>query len=215
MRLGRVVAHCTPAEKSAKELAELMISAELGTHTARPTFDGAAKPRLVLNRLSIRSTQQFGPISKQIDLSVASGEILGIAGIAGNGQSELMDALSGEVPSGKPEAITLDGVAVGHMGPQERRRLGGCFVPEERNGHGAVTNMTLAENGFPIGPRTRFSVTLWHRKHTRTAECRQRHHQAVRRADHRSEGRGTVAVRRQPAEIPGGTGSRSRTRRCW
>jgi ABC-type uncharacterized transport system ATPase subunit len=169
MRLGRVVAHCTPAEKSAKELAELMISAELKTHTTRPDFDSTAKPRLVLNRLSIRSTQQFGTDLKEISLSVANGEILGIAGIAGNGQSELMDALSGEVPSGKPEAITLDGIPVGHMGPQERRRLGGCFVPEERNGHGAVTNMTLAENGFLSGHArgllSRFGIV----NHTRTA----------------------------------------------
>ena len=169
MRLGRVVAHCTPSEKTAKELAELMISAELKTHTSRPAFDNAAKPRLVLDRLSIRSTQQFGTDLKQINLSVASGEILGIAGIAGNGQSELMDALSGEVPSGKPEAIMLDGAAVGHMGPQERRRLGGCFVPEERNGHGAVTNMTLAENGFLSGHArglmSRFGIV----NHTRTA----------------------------------------------
>jgi simple sugar transport system ATP-binding protein len=169
MRLGRVVAHCTPSEKTAKELAELMISAELKTHTSRPAFDNAAKPRLVLDRLSVRSTQQFGTDLKQINLSVASGEILGIAGIAGNGQSELMDALSGEVPSGKPEAIMLDGAAVGHMGPQERRRLGGCFVPEERNGHGAVTNMTLAENGFLSGHArglmSRFGIV----NHTRTA----------------------------------------------
>jgi ABC-type uncharacterized transport system ATPase subunit len=141
MRLGRVVAHCTPAEKSAKELAELMIGAGLKTHTTRPDFDSEARPRLVLDKLTIRSTQQFGTDLKDISLSVANGEILGIAGIAGNGQSELMDALSGEVPTGKPEAITLDGIAVGHMGPQERRRLGGCFV----------TNMTLAENGFLSG----------------------------------------------------------------
>ena len=59
-----------------------------------------------------------------------------------------MDALSGEVLSGKPENILIDGIAAGHMGPHERRRIHGCFVPEERNGHGAVTTMTLAENAF-------------------------------------------------------------------
>ena len=45
----------------------------------------------------------------------------------------------------------IDGVAAGHMGPHERRRIHGCFVPEERNGHGAVTTMTLAENAFLSG----------------------------------------------------------------
>ncbi len=170
MRLGRVVAHCTPAEKSAKELAELMISAELKTRSARQAFDSAATPRLVLDRLMVRSTQQFGTDLKDITVSVGSGEILGIAGIAGNGQNELMDALSGEVPSGRPEAIMLDGVAVGHMGPQERRRRGGCYVPEERNGHGAVTSMTLAENGFLSGhvrgSLSRFGIV----DHIRTTE---------------------------------------------
>jgi simple sugar transport system ATP-binding protein len=151
MRLGRVVAHCTPAEKTAKELAELMISAELKVRSARHAYDSAATPRLVLNKLTVRSTQQFGTDLKDINMSVGSGEILGIAGIAGNGQSELMDALSGEVPAGHPGSIMIDAVAAGLMGPQERRKLGGCFVPEERNGHGAVTTMTLAENGFLSG----------------------------------------------------------------
>ena len=74
--------------------------------------------------------------------------IQGIAGIAGNGQSELMDALSGEIAAGRPESIMIDGVRAGHMGPHKRRRIHGCFVPEERNGHAAVTTMTLAENAF-------------------------------------------------------------------
>ena len=59
-----------------------------------------------------------------------------------------MDALSGETPAGRPETIVIDGVPAGHMGPYDRRKLGGCFVPEERNGHGAVTTMSLSENAF-------------------------------------------------------------------
>ncbi|HQU02146.1 MAG TPA: hypothetical protein PLI12_06820, partial [Acetobacteraceae bacterium] len=66
-------------------------------------------------------------------------------------QSELMEALSGEIPSGKPEAIILDGIKIGHEGPNERRRLGGSFLPEERNGHGAIGGMSLSENGFLSG----------------------------------------------------------------
>ena len=95
-------------------------------------------------------------------MSVAGGEILGIAGIAGNGQNELMDALSGEILAGRPETIWLDGQPAGHLGPRERRLAGGCFIPEERNGHGAVTTMTLAENallsGFGQGGLVRFGL---------------------------------------------------------
>ena len=151
MRLGRVVAHCDPREKTAKELAELMISAELKPKTHKRVADGEAAPRLVLNCLTTASAHQFGTDLKDISLTVRQGEILGIAGIAGNGQTELMDALSGEVPAGRPETIMLDATPIGHLGPRERRKLGGCFVPEERNGHGAVTTMTLAENAFLSG----------------------------------------------------------------
>ena len=63
---------------------------------------GSTPPRLVLNRLTIRSPHHFGTDLKDVSLTLAGGEILGIAGIAGNGQSELMDALSGEIPAGKP-----------------------------------------------------------------------------------------------------------------
>ncbi len=151
MRLGRNVATCTPAANTVKELAELMIGDQLAAPASRPPPIAGASPRLVLDRLTAAAPDQFGTDLKDITLSLSGGDILGVAGIAGNGQSELMDALSGEIPAGRPETVMIDGVAAGHMGPNERRRLGGCFVPEERNGHGAVTTMTLVENAFLSG----------------------------------------------------------------
>jgi simple sugar transport system ATP-binding protein len=151
MRLGRTIARCAPAEKTVKELAEIMLSAELRVLTPRPPPAPGAVPRLVLDRLTVRSPHPFGTDLRDVSLRLCGGEILGIAGIAGNGQNELMDALSGEIPAGRPDSVVIDGVAAGHQGPQARRRLRGCFVPEERNGHGAVGGMTLAENGFLSG----------------------------------------------------------------
>jgi ABC-type uncharacterized transport system ATPase subunit len=151
MRLGRVVAHCTPREKTARELASIMISAELRPPAERRGAAASGTPRLVVERLSLRSGAEFGASLHELSFSVAGGEILGIAGIAGNGQGELMDALSGETLAAAPRTITIDGVPAGQIGPYERRRLGGCFVPEERNGHGAVTTMSLTENGFLSG----------------------------------------------------------------
>jgi simple sugar transport system ATP-binding protein len=148
MRMGRVVATCTPAAHTARELAEIMMGAELKQPAKNTRAGPEAAPRLVVRRLTIRSPHPFGTDLKQIDMSVAGGEILGVAGIAGNGQTELMDALSGEVLAGKPENILIDGIPAGHMGPHERRKLGGCFVPEERNGHGAVPTMSLSDNAF-------------------------------------------------------------------
>jgi simple sugar transport system ATP-binding protein len=151
MRLGKNVGHCVPAEKTVKELAEIMINMDLSAPTPRPQLGGNTKPRLVLDKLTIRSPNHFGTDLKDVSVSLAGGEILGIAGIAGNGQTELMDALSGEILAGRPDTILIDGVPAGHMGPHERRRIRGCFVPEERNGHGAVTTMSLAENAFLSG----------------------------------------------------------------
>ncbi len=148
MRLGRNVARCKPAEKTVKELAEIMISAALPAPTPRPPRSAAVRPRLVLDRLTVRSPHLFGTDLRDVSLSLAGGEILGIAGIAGNGQNELMDALSGEILAGTPANVVIDGIPAGHMAPQDRRRLRGCFVPEERNGHGAVGAMSLSENAF-------------------------------------------------------------------
>ena len=148
LRQGRVVARCNPREKSAKELAELMINAELAPPAGNRAARAGAPMRLVVDRLSVRSPHGFGTDLKDVGFAVAGGELLGVAGVAGNGQTELMEALSGEVLAERPETVLIDGVAAGRIGPRERRRFGACFVPEERNGHGAVTGMTLAENTF-------------------------------------------------------------------
>ncbi len=160
MRLGRVVAECDPRRESAKHLAELMIGASLKAPIHDRRVDEAAVTRLAVRQLSLTSDQQFGVDLKDVSFEVRAGEILGIGGIAGNGQNELMAVLSGEVLSDRPEMIMLDGVAVGRMGPDGRRAAGGSFVPEERNGHGAVRDMTLAENALLSGYRRRGLVQL-------------------------------------------------------
>ena len=148
MRLGRVVAECDPRQETARRLAELMIGNELKAPSHRATKADGKGPRLVVQGMSLRSDQQFGTDLKDISLSVAGGEILGIGGVAGNGQTELTAALSGETLAERADAILIDGKPVGLLGPGARRISGATFVPEERNGHGAVPAMTLAENAF-------------------------------------------------------------------
>jgi ABC-type uncharacterized transport system ATPase subunit len=160
MRLGKVVAECDPRRESAKRLAEMMIGASLKAPThGRQVNEGAAS-RLVVRNLSVKSDQQFGTDLKDVSFAVRAGEILGIGGIAGNGQTELMAALSGEVLANEADAVVLDDIAVGKLGPAGRRASGGCFVPEERNGHGAVRDMTLAENALLSGYRRRGLVQI-------------------------------------------------------
>jgi simple sugar transport system ATP-binding protein len=98
--------------------------------------------------LSVASDHPFGVTLREIEFSVLGGEIFGIAGVAGNGQPELLTVLSGERPVGDANAVHINGIPVGRLGPRDRRKAGMAFVPEERLERGAVPEMTLAENSF-------------------------------------------------------------------
>jgi simple sugar transport system ATP-binding protein len=113
--------------------------------------------RLKVDGLTLSSAEQFGVDLEGVGLEVRGGEIVGLAGVAGNGQAELMEALIGERLAERPAAIRIDGVAVGARGPSARRALGMCFVPEERLGHASVPDMSLWENAVLTG-RTRMNL---------------------------------------------------------
>ncbi|MHC0052444.1 ABC transporter ATP-binding protein [Actibacterium sp. D379-3] len=148
LRRGRVVDSCSPREKSAAELAEMMVGSKLHT----PSRPAAAPGEVVLEvmDLSIRSANPFGTSLKDISFTLHSGEVLGIGGVAGNGQDELLAALSGEAlaPAG---AIKLHGAAIGDMGPNPRRHIAVLTAPEERLGHAAAPDMSLTENALLTG----------------------------------------------------------------
>jgi simple sugar transport system ATP-binding protein len=90
---------------------------------------------------------------------VNAGEVVGIAGVAGNGQPELFAALSGERLAARPDMIMLDGRPVGRIGVNARRRLGAAFVPEERIGHGAVPDFRLSDNVVLTRHATREAIS--------------------------------------------------------
>jgi len=77
---------------------------------------------------------------------VRAGEVVGIAGVSGNGQRELLFALSGEDMRASASSIQLSGQGMGQLNPDQRRNLGLHFVPEERLGRGAVPSLSLAQN---------------------------------------------------------------------
>ncbi|HWU01067.1 MAG TPA: ABC transporter ATP-binding protein [Terriglobales bacterium] len=155
MRQGRVVAECDPRAESAEHLAELMIGSRVASARRTAVVTEEAAARLKVDHLSLRSDEKFGIDLKDVSFTVRAGEILGIAGVAGNGQGELMAALSGEARLANSGAIRINGTAVGQAGPAGRRRLRAAFVPEERNGHGAVGPLPLDENAFLSGYATR------------------------------------------------------------
>ena len=144
LRGGRVIATCDPRKETAKSLAELMIGTTLTAPQRMVTQTGPV--RLALDRLTMASDQPFGVDLEDVSLEVHGGEVVGIAGVAGNGQIELIEALIGELPADRAEAIVIDGKPVGRSSPKARRRLGLASVPEERLGHAAVPDLSLAEN---------------------------------------------------------------------
>ncbi len=150
LRGGRVVGACDPRRETARSLAEMMIGTELSTPERLPPA-AAGGPKLQVRHLSTTSANPFATDLKDVSFEVRAGEILGIAGVAGNGQAELMAALSGEELVADPAAVCIAGLPAGHLGPRERRRLGLAFVPEERLGRGAVPELSLAENALLSG----------------------------------------------------------------
>lgn len=145
LRGGRMVAACDPKQQTSKSMAELMIGANLKEIT-HATSRASGAPKFVVSGLSLPKYGDFGVALKEVSFSVRAGEILGVAGVAGNGQNELMEALSGERVADRADAIMLDGAPIARLGPTVRRARGLCAVPEERNGHAAVGGFTLAEN---------------------------------------------------------------------
>ncbi len=163
LRGGRVAGQVDPARETTASLSRLMIGAEL-PRVVRPASGarpGAATDRaggaasdapargaiaLRVSKLSLPSIDRFGVALDAISLEVRTGEIVGIAGVSGNGQRELLAAICGEDRRAGRRAIELFGEPVGDASVPARRALGMQFVPEERLGRGAVPGLSLAEN---------------------------------------------------------------------
>ncbi len=149
LRGGRVVGTAQPKQASAAELARLMVGAA-PPEIHRDPAPLTPTPRLETIGLTAAPDDPFGVDLRDIDLAVHGGEIVGIAGVSGNGQAELLSLLSGE-RTAVAGMVRIDGEPAGDLSVAERRRRGLAFAPEERLGRGAVPGMTLAENALLTG----------------------------------------------------------------
>src|ERR1700724_3997869 len=150
LRGGKKVATCNPRQETASSLARMMVGADIKEVKA----GAAAKltvPRLVVRDLTLPPDDAHGVRLRNISLELKGGEILGIAGVAGNGQDEFFAALSGERLAQDPGTVVIEGIAARHLSITQRRRLGAAFVPEERLGHGTAPRMKLSENALLTG----------------------------------------------------------------
>ncbi len=144
LRGGKVTGEVDPTKESNASLSRLMIGAEPPQLQHKASQAGAVV--LGVHGLSLAKQDQFGAALNDISFEVRAGEILGVAGVSGNGQQEMLAALSGEDPRAAPDSIKLFGKPIGNHSPRHRRKEGLHFVPEERLGRGAVPVMTLAQN---------------------------------------------------------------------
>jgi simple sugar transport system ATP-binding protein len=150
LRGGKVIATCDPRAETAQSLARMMVGGEVGAVRS----DGSKKlgqPRLVVRDLNFTPDDPHGVKLDGVTFDLAAGEILGLAGVAGNGQDELFAVLSGESLAGTADAIKIDGRDAGKLSITERRRLGAAFVPEERLGHATAPRFTLSNNALISG----------------------------------------------------------------
>ncbi len=144
LRGGRRVDEVDPRQETEASLARRMIGAD------PPRIERVAREAgevvLSVESLNLPAPDGVGSGLKDVSLQLRAGEILGIAGVSGNGQQLLLDVLAGEQRQVPATALRLFGDPVGRMGPKARRLRGLRFVPEERLGRGAVPAMNLSQN---------------------------------------------------------------------
>ena len=159
LRGGKVTGEVDPTLETNASLSKLMIGSAPPELAHRPANPGAVA--LAVRGLSLPKLNPFGTTLADIALDVRAGEIVGIAGVSGNGQQELMAALSGEDPRAPAGSVQLFGQDIAAMSPRHRRHLGLHFVPEERLGRGAVPAMSLADNTLLPQPCKARATWAW------------------------------------------------------
>jgi len=150
LRLGKRIGTVNIDEESTSSLAMMMMGAELEKIERQQTV-AAGEVRLKVDKLNMPAIDSTGISLKDIHLEVRAGEVVGIAGVAGNGQDELLKALNGEESCPKDSCIIIENQHAGKLGPNARRKAGLASVPEKRLGHGAIPDMDLVDNAFMTG----------------------------------------------------------------
>jgi simple sugar transport system ATP-binding protein len=161
LRNGRMVGMRPTAGATRAELARMMVGRDIGFLQAPPE-NALGPPRLTLEKVSALGSRKQ-PILSEVSLEVRSGEILGVAGVSGNGQRPLAEIITGlrGVSAGR---IFLDGREITTLSPAARIGAGLAYIPEERMHDGVVKEFTVAENlilrsydGAPIARRSFFN----------------------------------------------------------
>ncbi len=143
LRDGRVVGTRPTQGATKTELAQMMVGRPVILQYERPPAE-RGEPRLVIDNLIVRGDRGEDAL-RGVSLTVHAGEILGLAGVSGNGQRELAEALAGLRPV-RQGKILLNGRDVTHANPAARIEAGQSYIPEERMREGAIKEFTVADN---------------------------------------------------------------------
>ncbi len=147
IRRGTTVGTADPKTATTKQLAELMVGSELPSPETRESTVTDV-PMLRVQDLRLAATDPDGVVREVlagIDFTIHKGEVLGIAGVEGNGQTELIEALMGmSIPDGG--VISLDGADISTTPTRKRREGGIGYIPEDRHRHGLLLESPLWEN---------------------------------------------------------------------
>ena len=143
MRRGQVVGEVVPSKASESEIAEMMVGRAVQLVVAKKP----AQPGNVV--FSVQGLQVVDPngraLVQDVSFEVREGEIVGIAGVQGNGQTELVEALTG-LRKASAGVVTLDGVDITDASPRRRHEMGIAHIPEDRLRQGLIGGLTISEN---------------------------------------------------------------------
>jgi len=145
LRGGVVTGECIPAQETPESIARMMVGSETELSENYPK-KRSEESIFTATRLTLLPTNPFGCGLTDVSLTLKKGEILGIAGVAGNGQEDLLAALSGEDTRTDKANIIFAGKEIGKLNAGARRKLGMAYVPADRLGQGAVPEMSLTNN---------------------------------------------------------------------
>ena len=143
LRAGRKVGTVLPSEVTREGLAEMMVGHELRSHEP-PAGNGRGEARLAVRDLTVKGDRGVDAV-RGLGLEVQGGEIVGIAGVSGNGQRELAEAIAGLRPTVRG-SVAIEGTELVGLNPAQVRKAGLGFVPEERMRDGVVAAFTVSEN---------------------------------------------------------------------
>ncbi|GGM88054.1 sugar ABC transporter ATP-binding protein [Thermopolyspora flexuosa] len=150
IRRGETVANVSPKEVTARRLAELMVGSEL---PSPQTGESTVTDEVALEVSGLSMVKDGRPLLSGIDLRIRKGEVVGIAGVEGNGQAELVEAIMGMRPIDSG-TIRLLGEDITHWPTLRRRERGIAYIPEDRHRHGLLLDAPLWENRI-LGHQTR------------------------------------------------------------